>query len=128
MTGVRKKRAVLHHLEMLAPDHIATAGERDEQIADFRRLLHGHDGEAVHDRFDRLDGIDFRNHDTRSHSGGTHGGSAPAPAVACDDYAFSGNNKVGRVHYRIQRGLPRSVTVIEKVLAVRVVHVYHWEI
>src|SRR4029453_17588898 len=34
VTGVREDSAVLHDLEVLAPDHARVAGDRDEHVAD----------------------------------------------------------------------------------------------
>ena len=38
MPAVRDDRSVLHDLEMLAVDHVAVAGNGDEEVADLRGI------------------------------------------------------------------------------------------
>ena len=71
--------------EMLRPDHVLVAGQRDEHVADLGRLGHRHDLEAVHRRLERLDRIDFGDDDDGAHAAGPHGEAPAAPAVAGHD-------------------------------------------
>ena len=60
VAGVANHRAVFHAFKMLAANHALVSGNGDVDVAFFYRLLHGHDAEAVHHRFDALAPDRFR--------------------------------------------------------------------
>ena len=81
---VADDRAVLHHLEVLARDHVLVAGRRAEDVADLRGLAHRHHLEAVHQRLERAHRVDLGDDHVRAESLGPHRDAAPDPAVAGD--------------------------------------------
>src|SRR5258707_2034319 len=61
IAAVADNRAVLHLRKMIAIDDVTVAGDGDEDIADGCGGRNRHHPEAIHYRFDSLDGIDFTN-------------------------------------------------------------------
>ena len=110
---------------MTVTDDIVAAGQRDKQIADLCRFVHRHNGKAVHDRFNGLDGVDFGDNNNRTHTLCAHCHTLTAPAVAADDNGLACDDQVRCVHNAVERGLTRAVAVVKEVLAVRVVDVDH---
>ena len=82
---VAHDRTVLHALEVLAANDRDVAGQRDEEVADLCGFHAGHDAIAVHDRFQRLDRIDFDDDHVGTHAARAHGDTAATPAVTGDD-------------------------------------------
>ena len=122
---VAHDRVVFHELEMLCPDHVRVAGKGEKNVAQRRRLGHGHQLVAVHDRFERAVRIQFGDDDAGAEGAGAHGGAPAAPAVTGDDHRFPRHEDIGRAHEAVPHGLPGAVAVIEKIFAVGVVHGDH---
>ena len=106
---------------MFAANDLQIAGDRDEEIADLCGLLHRHDAEPVHDRFDRLDRIDFGDDDIGAHPFGAHCDAAPTPAVACDHEGGAADQPVRCADNAVDGALARAIAVVEEVLGVGVV-------
>ena len=113
---------------MLASDNVAAACQRDEKIAVLCGFIHRGNGESVHDRLDRLYGVNLGDGDDRAHSARAHRRSASAPAVSRDNYILARDYEICRIHYAVKCGLSRTVAVIEKMLAIGIVYVDHREI
>ena len=125
VTAVGKQNAVLHLFEMAAANNVVGTCQRDEQVAEGSRLVHGHDAIAVHDCLDGLDGVDLGDDDKSAHAFESHGNAAAAPAVARHHRGLAREDQVGGVHDAVKSGLPRAVAVVEQVLAVGIVDVDH---
>ena len=106
---------------------MSVARHRDEDVSGARRLAHGHDAEAVHDGFDRLDRIDLRDYDVRAEAPRAHRQAFAAPAVADHHKAPARQQYVRRAYDAVNRRLPCAVAVVEEVLRLRVVHGYRGE-
>ena len=63
VAGVGHDRAVVHRLEVLAPEDVEVAGGGDEQLAPGGGLAGGHHLVAVHQRLERADRIDLDDRD-----------------------------------------------------------------
>ena len=85
VAGVADDGAVLHRAEVLVAQDALVAGDRDEDVAERRRLLHRHHAEAVERRLDRLRRIDLGHDDLGAEAARPHRDAAAAPAVAGDD-------------------------------------------
>ena len=110
---------------MLLGDDVLAAGHGDENITELRRLVHRHDGEAVHGRVEGLERVDLGDDDVRAHALGPHRGALAAPAVAGDDHGLARDDEVGRIHDRGPDRLARAVLVVVVVLGLRVVDRHH---
>src|SRR5208337_1389669 len=107
---------------MIFGQHALVAGDGAEDIAELGGFVHRHDPETVHDRFQRLRGIDFCDDDFGAASTGAAGQSAAAPAVSGDDELRSSQQKVGGADDAVNGGLSGAIAVVEQVLGVGVVH------
>src|SRR2546421_4753876 len=116
MAAVTNDRAVLHHREMLAVDHVAISGHGHEDIAQWRGVRDGHDPEAVHHSFNRFNGIHLSDDNVGAHAAGPEGHALTAPAIADHYQVSAGQQDVGSANYSVQGGLPGAVTIIEEVL------------
>ena len=114
--GVGHDGPVLHHLEVLLADHVDVAGGGDEDVAHRRRLGHRHDPVAVHDGFQRPQGVDLQHHHIGAVALGPHGHSPAAPAVAGDHHDLARDHAVGGPDDAVQGGLPGAVAIVEHVL------------
>src|SRR5205823_5693943 len=74
--------AVLHHVEVLAPEHVAVAGHGDENVALAGGRDHRLDPESVHDRFESPQRVHLAHHDLGAHAAGPAAHALPAVAVA----------------------------------------------
>ena len=77
VAGVADHRAIFHRLEVLFADHVDVARDGDEDVADFGGILHGHHFKSVHNGFNGLDRIDFRDDGVAAHAPGAE--AAPLP-------------------------------------------------
>ena len=127
VSGVAEDGAVLHPFKIFAVDHPAAAGYRDEEIPDFRGLLHRHDVKAVHDGFDGPHGIHLGDNHPGAQSLRAHGGSLAAPAISGHDHDLPGHDQICRAVDAVPDGLSGSVAVVKQVLAVRVIYHDHGE-
>ena len=86
-----------------------------EDVADPGRFHHGHHPEAVHDRLQRLERLDFGDDDVRAEALGAHGDAAAAPSVAGHDEVFAGQQDVGGADDAVDGALAGAVAVVEQV-------------
>ena len=112
---------------MTLPNNIFISSQRQENVANFCRFVHRHDPKTVKYSFDRLDRIDFGDNDVTAQAFGAHSAAFAAPAITGDDDIFPGNDEIRRPHDTVPRRLPRTVAVVEKILAVSVVGGNHWK-
>ncbi len=122
MAGVGEDGAVLHHLEVLAPEDVLVAGRRDEEVPQPCRLGDRGDPEPVHDRLERCQRIDLDDDDVRPVPACPVGQPAAAPAVAAHDERLSGEQDVRGPDDPVDRRLAGAVAVVEEVLGVGLVH------
>ena len=125
---VAQHGAVLHQLEMLFAEHVDVARQGQEDIPDPGRLLHAHHVEAVHQGLAGLVRIDLRHDHPGAQSGRPHGDAPPAPAVADHDDRLARHHHVRGADEAVPHRLSRPVTVVEQVLAERVVDRDHGEL
>ncbi len=121
MAGVGQDGAVLHDGEISGVDDVLIAGDGDEDIADFGGVAHRHDGEAVHDRFQRPNRFYLCDDDIGAHAAGAQGDAVAAPAVAGDDDFLAGPQDIGGPGDAVKGALAGAVAVIEEVLGLGVV-------
>src|SRR5882672_2425896 len=124
--GVAHNRSALHFLEMLGANHAFVPGHGDENVAFFHRFRHRHNAEAVHDRFNALDRVNFGDDDVRAEALRTHGHAAPAPTVTGDHDFEAREQHIGGANDAVNRGLTSAVAIVEEVLGHRVVHGDDW--
>src|SRR5437773_2170787 len=86
VAAVRDDRAILHGLEVLAPEHRLVARHGHEQVAPRGGFLHGHDLETVHGRLEGPHWIDLRDEYRRSHSLGSSRDATTAHAITGHDH------------------------------------------
>ena len=127
MTCVAADSPVLHVEERFLADNVGAAGHGHEEIADLRRLAHGHYLEAVHYGFHSLYRVYLGDDNVSAETLRAHCNALSAPAVACDHNVLSGYDKVGRAVDAVPYGLSGAVAVIEQVFAVGVVYQHHRE-
>ena len=106
----------------MAVDDVDVARQGDEDVADLRRVGHGHHAEAVHHRFQRGQRVDFRHDHLRAHAARAARDAAPAPSIARAHDGLPSPKDVRRARDAVQRALPRAVAIVEHVLRVRFVH------
>ena len=128
MSCVAENSAVFHHRKIFFIDNLVTARNSHKEITDLSRFVHRHYIKTVHHRFNRLDRIDLRNDNPRAKPFCPHGSSLAAPAVAGNYNDLSRHDQVCGTVDTIPYGLPRPVTVIKEMLAVRVVYHDHGEL
>ena len=122
VAAVTDDRTVFHLGEMLAIDHVTISGDRDEDIANRSRCRDRHDSESIHHRFDGFDWIDFGDDYIGAHAACAHRHTLTAPAIANHNQVASRQQDIRRANDSIERRLARAVTVVEKVLRLRVVN------
>ncbi len=116
MARVRKDGPVFHLREVLPGDDARIPGGGDEDIAEGRRLIHCHDIEPVHVRFERPPGVDLGHDDAGTETPGLACKPPAAVAVPRDDEPLSGDEDVRRYHDGCKCALPGAVDVIEEML------------
>ena len=87
-----------------------------------RGLRHGHDPEAVHDRFEGPQRVDLQHDHVGAVSLGPHGHAPAAPAVADDDDRLAGDQPIGGPDDAVEGRLAGAVAVVEHVLGHGFVH------
>ena len=125
VTRICKDRSVLHLKHMLYSDRMPASCRRDKNVPKRCCLCHSHYVISVHFCFHSLDGIYFRDDDVCSKCCCTHGYPAAAPAISNNNNCLACNDQIGIVHDAVPHTLPCTVTVIEQVLAVRIVYSNH---
>ena len=128
VSGVRHHSSVLHHVEVTLAEDVLISRKRQEDVAHLCRLVHRHDIEAVKDRLNRLDGIDFRDDNICAKSACTHRSALAAPSVSCDNDRLPRYDEVRRTHDAVPCGLPRPIAVVKEILAVCVICRNHREL
>src|SRR5262249_10271809 len=73
VAAVADNGAVLHHGEVFTADDLQVACDGHEEVTDRGSLFHRHHAEAIHDRFEALQGIDLRHNHVSSHPFCPHG-------------------------------------------------------
>ncbi len=116
MTGIADDSAVPHHLKMMFIDLVDITGQGDDEIANRGGFHHRHHAEAIHDGFERFQGVHFRHDHIRTHAAGPHCQTACAPAVTADHKVLAGQQDVGRPDDPVNRGLTGTVAVVEEML------------
>ena len=106
-------------------DHVPAAGHGDEYVPQGRRLIHGHDPEALHGGVQRLEGVHFRDDHVRTQTGGPHGDALAAPAVARHHHGLPRHDEIGGMQDAVPHGLTGAVLIIIVVLGLGVVHRHH---
>ena len=127
MSRVGEDRAVLHLQHVVYGDRPRAAGRGDKNIAERRGVFHLHHAVAVHARFDGLDRIDFGDDDLRTECRRAHRDAARAPAVADNHDGLGRHDQIRIAHDAVPGGLSGPVTVVEQMLAVRVIDRHHRE-
>src|SRR4029453_15519039 len=118
MTRVRHDRAVLHDLEVLAPDHARVAGDGDEHVTDPGGLAEAHDPDPLPRGLERRQRVDLGDDDVRAHPPRPRGHAATAHPVPGHDERATREQEVGRTHDRVDSGLARAEPVVEQGLGV----------
>ena len=114
-------RAVVHDLEVLAPEDVEVAGRGDEQVAPGGGIAVGHDREPVHQRLERADRIDLDDRDVGAVAVHPGRDALADPAVAGDDDLAAGDEDVRRPQDAVERALAGPVAVVEEVLGLGLV-------
>ena len=127
MAGVAADGPVLHLQKFGRRNHVLAARGGDEQVAEGGGIGHGHHPEAVHRGLEGLDRIHFRDDDPGAEALGPHGDSLAAEAVARHDDILPRDDEVRRTVDAVPDALARAVAIVEKMLAVGVVHEHHRE-
>ena len=127
MAGIAAHGSVLHPRELPGGDDILAPRRRHENIAQRGRLQHGHHPESVHHGLEGLDRIHFRHDHPGAEALGPHRDTLAAQAIASDHDILPGDDQVRRPVNAVPYALAGSVTVVEQVLAVGVVHEHHRE-
>ena len=122
MPGVGQHRVVGHPLEVLAAQHVARAGDGDEDLAALGGLERRHDLEALHARLERAHRIDLADDDAGPRAPGALRDAAAGPAVAEHDDGAPGEEEVRRAQDAVERRLAGAVAVVERALGLRLVH------
>ena len=117
--------AVLHALEVLAPEHAARAGDRHEQVAALGRLERGHHLEAVHARLERPQRVDLAHDQRRARAARPLGDALARGSVAEQHEGAPGQQQVGGAQDAVERRLAGAVAVVEGALGARLVHGHH---
>ena len=125
MTAVADDGAVFHHGKVLPVDDADVAGGGDEYVADFRRFEHGHHTVAVHDRFQRAQGIDFSDDHVGAQAGSPQRDATAAPAIASHDDDASRQENVGRPYDAVDGALARAIAIVEEVFGGAVINGDH---
>ena len=121
MARIGQDSPFLHKEHMLHRDDVPAARHRDKHVAEGRRILHGHDGKAVHHRFDRLDRIHFRHNDPGAQTLRSHRDALAAPAVSGHNRLLTGRDEVSRLIDRIPDRLARTIAVVKEMLHGRII-------
>ena len=127
MTGVAHDSAILHIAEGIFGDNISATGNSNKEITDFSGFFHLHDLEAIHNGFHCLDWINLCDNNGSAQDLGTHGNALAAPTITGNHNIFTSYDQVGGTVDTVPNRLTGTITVIEQMLAVCVVHQYHWE-
>jgi len=128
VAGVAHNSAVFHHFKVMLINHVQVAGEGDEDIADLGRFCHGHDAEAVHNRFQCHHRVDLGHDHVSTHAACTHGQAAPTPAVAGHDEDLASQEHVGGTDDAIDGRLASAVAVVKEMLGHGVVDSHNREV
>ncbi len=107
---------------MLAIDHVAIAGHRNEDVANRSSFANRHDAESVHHRLDRFDWIDFGDDNIGAHATSTHCDTLAAPTITHNDDRASREQDVRCANDAVERRLARAVAIVEEVFRLRVVN------
>ena len=121
VAGVGEHGAVLHALEVLAAQHVARAGDGDEDVAALRRLQRRHHLEALHPRLERAQRVDLADDDLGARAARALRHAAPGPAVAEHDERLAGEQQVRGAQDPVERRLAGAVAVVEDALGARLV-------
>src|SRR5207245_10852898 len=112
--GIGEDRTALHRLEVGLIHDVDVACDRHEQVALFRRILHGHDAVTVHDGLQGAHRVDPGDDDVRAHAARAHRQAATAPAVAGDHEDLPRPQDVGRPDDAVDRALAGPVADVEE--------------
>src|SRR4029077_16723708 len=126
VSAVANHCARLHVFKVFSTNHVFVASNGNEDIAFLGSVGHRQNAEAVHHRFDSLHRVNFGDDDVGAEPLGSHGDAAATPAVTGNDDFESREQKSGGANHAIYRALPRSVTVVEEVLGLRIIHSDDW--
>ena len=113
---------------MLLCDHAVATCHSHEDVSKLGSLLHLHNLEAIHHCLHCLDRIDLSHNNLCTETFGTHRNTLSAPAVAGNNHILTCDDKVGCTIDSIPYRLTSTVTVVEKVLAISIVHKHHREL
>ena len=113
---------------MFFSQNIAVTGSRYKEITESGGFFHGHHIVAVHQRFQRFDFIDFRYDHSRAHGFGSQRKTPADPAVTGDNNGLTSYEEIGGGHNGSPGRLTGTVTVIEEMFAIGVVHRDHGEV
>src|SRR5712692_5012157 len=111
MSGVGQDSPVFHDLEMPAVQHVDVPGDRHEDVAFARSVVHLHDPETVHRRLERLDRVDLGHDDVGAVALRPRGEAAADPPVAGDHEGLACKQDVGRPDDAVERRLAGAVAV-----------------
>src|SRR5260370_35979899 len=103
---------------MFAIEDVDVTCSRDEDVAGLGGLVHLHDPETIHRRFQGLHRVHLSYDDVGAMALRPRREAAPDPPIAGDDERLAGEEHVGGADDAIDRRLPRPVAVAEHGLGV----------
>ena len=121
VAGVGQQRAVLHALEMLAPEDPSGTGHGDKDVPSLGRLQCRHHLIAAHPRLERPQRVDLADDHGGAGASRALGDALPGPAVADHHDRMSGQQHVAGPHDPVQRRLTRPVAIVQRALGARLV-------
>ena len=128
MTCVAADCSVLHLHEVILGNHAVATSHSHEDVSERGSLLHLHHLESIHYGLHSLDRIYLSHDNLSTKTFGTHCNTFTAPAVTCHHDILTGNNEVCCPIDSVPDRLTGTVTVVEQVLAVCIVHKHHREL
>lgn len=108
---------------MLANENVTATSGGDEDLAERRRLFHGHDLEARHGRLQCVDRVDLGDENTSTHAVQRSDAALADVTIPSDDSDFAGNHDVRGTLDAVDERLAAAVKIVEFALRDRVVDV-----
>jgi len=111
----------------MAVNHVQVASDGAENVTNLRSIRHGHHPVAIHDSFQRLQGINLGDNHAGTQAARPGSQTASAPTVACHHKDLARQQDIGGAHNAIHRGLPRTIAVIKEMLGHGIIDSNHRE-
>jgi hypothetical protein len=118
---------VWHILKVLTNQDVSASGSGNEDLSDARSLLHGHDLVTRDSSLESVDGIDFRDNDTSTHSMKSHGTTLSNITVTSNNCDLTSDHDIGGTLDTIDQRLTAAIQVIELRLGDGIIDVDSWD-